>query len=57
MAIEPPRLGGGLTPTQWLRDIAAFDRQKGARMRAREAETIADWIEELQALANPPPTP
>lgn len=48
--MSAPKLGGGLTPQQWLRDVAAVDRKKGARMRATEAEAIADWIDEIVSL-------
>jgi hypothetical protein len=44
---DAPKLGGGLTPVQWLRQIAAIDRKVRAFARAREAEAIADWIERL----------
>lgn len=47
--VSPPKLGGGITPPQWLRQIAQMDRERQAPMRAREAESIADWIEKLEA--------
>jgi hypothetical protein len=46
---DRPKLGGGITPAEWLRQIAEMDRKKGAHMRALEAENIADWIEKLEA--------
>jgi hypothetical protein len=47
MTIEPPQLGGGISPVEWLRMGAGFDRRIGANARAREAEAIAAWIEKL----------
>lgn len=47
-----PRLGGGLTPEQWLRSSARMDREKGANARAREAEAIADWINQIRKMVN-----
>jgi hypothetical protein len=44
---SPPKLGGNITPQEWLREAAVFDRRKGATMRAAEAEAIADWIDSL----------
>jgi hypothetical protein len=44
---DPPKLGGGLTPVQWLRMGAKMDRKRQAFARAREAEAIADWVESI----------
>lgn len=43
-----PKLGGGVTPQEWLQSMAEADRRKGANARAAEAEAIAEWITELQ---------
>jgi hypothetical protein len=51
MRPEPPILGGGLSPQEWLRSVAWTDRHKGANFRAIEAERIADWIDELTQAA------
>ena len=40
-----PKLGGGLTPVQWLRQMATMDRKRDAHFRAMEADAIADWLE------------
>lgn len=42
-----PKLGGGLTPQEWLRSMAASDRKVQANARAEEAEAIADWLDEV----------
>ena len=44
---SPPRLGGGISPMGWLRQIAGFDDKKQAHARAREARAMADWLDEL----------
>jgi hypothetical protein len=46
--MSEPKLGGGLSPTEWLRTMAESDRKKGANARADEAERIALWIDELE---------
>ena len=43
----PPKLGGGIKPTEWLLSIAAMDEKKGATARAREARGIALWLTRL----------
>lgn len=40
----PPRLGGGIGPVEWIRQIARIDRRNQAFTRANEAERIADWL-------------
>lgn len=47
-----PRLGGGISPVQWLRSIATADRKIRANARAAEGEAIADYIETLEAERN-----
>ena len=49
-AAEMPRLGGGLTPVQWLCSIAAGDRKIRANARADEAEAIARWIDAVMPM-------
>jgi hypothetical protein len=44
----PPKLGGGITPAEWLRQLAQIERRRDARMRAREAEAIAIYLTALE---------
>jgi hypothetical protein len=54
---QMPILGGGQTPVEWLRSIAAHDDYLHARARAREGRAIADWIEARLATPAPPKAP
>jgi hypothetical protein len=44
-----PRLGGKVSPQQWLRMTAQIEHGRQAHTRALEAEAIADWIDHLEA--------
>lgn len=49
---QPPRLGGGIRPSEWLFQLRNIEMKRGAPERAREAQAIGDWLVALAGWIN-----